>query len=70
MGRGRGVGFVVGLVLGLVLNAVGLFASSDIVLMAGVLFGCAFFGWLCDLVGYIVSGNYAVDKRVSSITHR
>ncbi len=70
MGRGKGVGFVVGLVLGLVLNAVGLFASSDIVLMAVVLFGCAFFGWLCDLVGYIISGNYAVDKRLDRVTQR
>ena len=69
MTRGKGIGFVVGLVAGLVLNALGLFAS-DIIMMAAIVFGCATFGWVCDLIGYIASGNYQVDRRLVDATRR
>ncbi len=69
MNRGKGIGFVVGLAIGLLINVAGFFAF-DLVLMVALLFGCAMLGWVCDLVGYIVSGNYAIDRRMADITSR
>ncbi len=69
MNRGRGIGFIVGLVIGLIINVVG-FWAFNVVLMVGIVFGCAILGWVCDLVGYIVSGNYAIDRRMADITSR
>lgn len=69
MNRGKGIGFIVGIIIGLLINLAGLFAF-DLILMGAVMFGCAIFGWVCDLVGYIVSGNYAIDRRMADIITR
>ncbi len=69
MNRGRGIGFIVGMIIGLLINIAGFFAF-DLVLGVAVLFGCAVLGWVCDLVGYIVSGNYAIDRRMADFTSR
>ncbi len=69
MNRGKGIGFIVGVIVGVLINVAGFFAFN-LVLMVAVMFGCAMLGWVCDLVGYIVSGNYAIDRRMADITSR
>ncbi len=69
MNRGKGIGFIIGLAIGLLINVAGFFAFG-LVLGVAVMFGCAMLGWVCDLVGYIVSGNYAIDRRMADITSR
>ncbi len=69
MNRGKGIGFIVGVIVGLLINVAGFFAFN-LVLMVAVMFGCAMLGWVCDLIGYIVSGNYAIDRRMADITSR
>ncbi len=69
MNRGKGIGFIIGLAIGLLINVAG-FGAFDLVLVVAVIFGCAMLGWVCDLVGYIVSGNYAIDRRMTEITSR
>ena len=69
MNRGKGIGFIVGIIIGLLINVAGFFAS-DLILTGSVLFSCAMIGWVCDLVGYIASGNYAIDRRMVDIITR
>lgn len=69
MNRGKGIGFIAGMVIGLLINMAGLW-GFDLVLMIAVMFSCAMLGWVCDLVGYIISGNYAIDRRMADITTR
>ncbi len=69
MNRGKGIGFIVGVIVGLLINVAGFFAFN-LVLMVAIMFGCAMLGWVCDLIGYIVSGNYAIDRRMADITSR
>lgn len=69
MNRGKGIGFIAGLVIGLLINVAGL-RAFDLVLMVAVMFSCAMLGWVCDLLGYIISGNYAIDRRMADITSR
>lgn len=69
MNHGKGIGFIVGLIIGLLINIAGFFAF-DWILMGAGMFGCAMLGWVCDLVGYIVSGNYALDRRMADIITR
>jgi hypothetical protein len=69
MNRGKGIGFIVGMIIGLLINAAGFFAF-DLIVVIVVMFGCAMLGWVCDLVGYIVSGNYAIDRRMADISSR
>jgi hypothetical protein len=69
MNRGKGIGLIAGMVIGLLINVVGFFAF-DLILMVAVMFGCAILGWAYDLIGYIVSGNYAIDRRMADITSR
>jgi hypothetical protein len=67
--RGKGIGLIVGMIIGLLINVAGFFAF-DLILMVAVIFVCAMLGWVCDLVGYIVSGNYAIDCRMADIITR
>ncbi len=69
MNRGKGIGFIIGLAIGLLINVAG-FWAFNLVLVVAVMFGCAMLGWVCDLVGYIVRGNYAIDRRMADITSR
>lgn len=69
MNRGKGIGFIVGTIIGLLVNVAGFFAF-DWILMGAVMFGFAMLGWVCDLVGYIASGNYAIDRRMADIITR
>lgn len=69
MNRGKGIGFIAGMIIGLFINIAGIVAF-DWILMMAVLSGCAMLGWVCDLVGYIASGNYAIDRRMADIINR
>ncbi len=69
MNHGKGFVFMGGLIIGLLFNIAGFFACVWFLMVAG-LFGCAMLGWVCDLVGYIVSGNYAIDRRMADIITR